>query len=393
MQGIMASGGDVVPLGCVPTPLAYWAERSLACDGALIVTGSHNPPSVNGLKISLGGRPFYGEDLKRIYAALDPMASLEKQDIPPICDVRSTYVQSLAAEFSHASFVPKVVWDFGGGAGATLWPELRSILPSSHEALHATCQTNPSRSFDPGAPGALDVMRQVMQDCRYDLGFAFDGDGDRMVVVDSNSSIWSGDETLAFLRAFALDHVARSQGVVADLKSSPFLLDEAQGPVYFSRTGHVFLKAFMKNQDLPLGGEASGHFFFRDRHPGYDDGFYTAFRFMEAASRLSEPLSSWRSDLPCFYGSDELRITVKNRQMNVLFQELKKKLEKEKQAFDDRDGVFVKTPEFWWLIRPSNTEPVLSIRWQAKTKEGEAQVLNMLNAILETYDLSLPIHS
>lgn len=368
IQGLLESGCDVTFLGPTTTPMVYWAEHYLGSVSAgLMVTGSHTGPDRNGLKMSVGKRPFYGKDIQRLKHAIESGTNPKTQKGELTHQgLRTQYVKSLVADFDLQISQP-IVWDLGGGATSFLAQQLQQALPSNHHFINTTPQGKPARSFDPTAPKALDGLIQTMQQKNATLGMAFDGDGDRLVVIDKEGDVWNGDQLFLL---FAQNQNSNAPCVV-DIKTSPLLTKflEKKRPVLVSPTGHVHVKTLMSREGATLGGEVSGHFFFKDTHPGFDDGLYAAFRLLEVLSRNTIDIVSWKKALPKRFSTPEIRIPLAPKKQKFFLDMLKSHAQKSGAHICTIDGLLVSEDHGWHIARPSQTEPVLVLRWEGQTQE------------------------
>jgi len=384
VSGLLEQGIGVVFLGQGVTPFLYWAEHHLDVQAGIMITGSHNPPEDNGIKITLGKKPFYGEALQTLCdRCVSPLPLREPGKKTVTLGLQQTYVQSLALGWETAPRTSDpqpllVVWDSGHGAAGPLLKELVEELPHASILLHEGVDgTFPARPPDPTQKGALEKLQQRVLQEEADVGFAFDGDADRVVVVDSQGQVWMGDELLVFL-AEHLNAVSPTQVLrgVADIKSSPFLLERlAARGIDFSvvKTGHVHLKAAMAQGEAVLGGEVSGHFFFRDTHWGFDDGLYAALRVLHVLES-SGSLEAWRAQLGNRFASPEVRLPCPDRHKALILERLAASLKQEGQTFSTLDGIKFQEEHGWWLARASQTEPFLVIRWEGKSQQAFTQM-------------------
>ena len=368
MNGLQEAGCTVHALGMVTTPLVYWAEHHLSCHAGLMVTGSHTPPDCNGLKLSLSKKPFFGEDLQALKTELQQSLAYPPRPTGKIVHAPCihAYVHDVLKGFAWEASAPlHIVWDFGSGPAALLAPLIQKHLPFTHTCVHDHPMPQPLRSFDPTAPGALDQLIAKVTSTKAHAGIAFDGDGDRMVLVDGRGHVWEGDELLLFFATFQED--ARHP-VVVDIKSSPLLMGPLQKKreLCIAKTGHVHVKSLMAEKEASLGGEMSGHFFFRDRFLGFDDGFYAALRFLEIMAQKHIDPAVWHQNLPQRFSSPEYRIPMSDHAQKNIMATLENHIIHEKDI-DRRDGLKVCTPDYWWIVRPSQTEPVLVLRWEGCT--------------------------
>lgn len=382
MGGLTEGGVNVFDLGCVTTPLVYWAEHHLHCDAALMVTGSHTPPTFNGLKFSLGTRPFYGQDLQILKQEIERQKFRTPRALGTVQTrtLLKDYVHNVTQSFKWTTPRLKVVWDFGGGAPAILAQNIETVLPFDHHFLHDKILEAPLRSFDPTSPGALDTLKARVLSEKADVGLAFDGDGDRLVVMDGRGRVWSGDELLLF---FAM-HQHNLKTVVADIKASPLLMATLPQTckTLFTSTGHVHIKDCMRKKNALLGGEVSGHFFFKDRYFGFDDGFYAAVRLLEILQSRTINLITWHEGLPKRFSSIEHRVPLPiNRHEHIL--NTLHNMVPPNAVVDTQDGLKVIFPDGWWIVRSSQTESALVVRWENLTKNGYCQIKRQFESLLK----------
>ncbi|MGL6187996.1 MAG: phosphomannomutase, partial [Holosporales bacterium] len=262
----------------------------------------------------------------------------------------------------------KVIWDPGNGAFGIILKEVTDRLPHASLILHEEVDgTFPNRSPDPTKPSALKKLTDAVLREQADVGFAFDGDGDRVVVVDHRGIPFAGDELLFVFASRLLPQIPQLK-VVADIKCSPFLLRELEGKgaqVFVEKTGHVHIKKRMTTEGALLGGEVSGHFFFKDAHPGFDDGLYGALRILEFFAENYQFLKEVRREIPQRHTSPEIRLSCQENEKNLIISKIKEDLLSKKASFRSLDGIQVIREKEWWLIRASQTEASLIVRFEA----------------------------
>lgn len=392
IEGLVASGIEVSSLGLGPTPFLYWAERFLHTDAAIMITGSHNPPEENGFKFSFRTKPFFGDQIQRLLNLIEVEDFIDGEGTVETHRLLGTYRQDLLDKLLWNERSLTIAWDPGHGAVGSVLSDLLEELPGFHFIIHGTVDGRfPARSPDPSRPQNLKTLKELVLNKHCDVGLAFDGDGDRLVVMDNQGRLWEGDEVLTLL-AYDILQITPSIKIIADVKCSQILLDfiaDFSGKVFLSKTGHVHVKQMMAKEDALLGGEMSGHFFFRDQHFGYDDGIYAALRFLTLLTRLQEPLSTWLSKLPTRYASPEMRILCAEEKKFSVIKNLQATFAKQKIPFNHLDGLRVEEKEGWWLLRASNTQAVLVARCESETSEG----LNILKKKLATLLQSQGIES
>ncbi len=394
VDGLRASGMEVLRIGRGPTPMLYYAATTLRTDGAVMVTGSHNPPDYNGFKMMLGRKPFYGQqirDLGALAAAGDVVAEAAGSDRR--IEVANDYVARLLSDWDGGDRKLKVVWDNGNGAAGDILARLVAALPGEHTVLNGTIDGRfPAHHPDPTVAKNLEQLIAEVRARRADIGIAFDGDADRIGLVDDTGAVMFGDHLLIIL---ARDVLVRHPGatIIADVKASQVLFDEiarAGGQPLMYKTGHSLIKAKMADIGAPLAGEMSGHIFFGDRWYGFDDALYAAVRTLGIVARLDRSLSDVREALPNVINTPELRFDCdENRKFRVV-EEVAARLRAEGAEVSEIDGVRVLTKDGWWLLRASNTQAVLVARAEATSNEGLARLKADLVRHLASSGLEAP---
>ncbi len=392
IAGLNAAGADAIRVGLGPTPMLYYSVHSLEADGGIMITGSHNPPDNNGFKLMLGKKSFFGariQELGALAAQGDYGSGAGESRSEPMLE---RYVARLAEE--GQSLAPlKIAWDAGNGAAGEAMARLTETLPGEHLLLNEKIDgTFPAHHPDPTVPENLEQIIATVRDEGCDAGIAFDGDGDRIGVVDGNGEILWGDQILALL---ARPVLAERPGatIIADVKASQVLFDEVArlgGEPLMWKTGHSLIKAKMAETGAPLAGEMSGHIFFADRYYGYDDALYAALRLLGVVSGAGESLAALRASLPVRINTPELRFECADERKFDAIEEVRRRLDAEGAAVDASDGVRVSTADGWWLLRASNTQPVLVARCEAKDEAGLARLKEALVAQLSESGIAPP---
>src|SRR6266446_5057871 len=393
VEGLAEGGADVVRIGRGPTPMLYYAAATLGVDGGIMVTGSHNPPDHNGFKLVLGGKPFFGEAIQKLgqtALALGPPAGRRGQVAQQY--VFDDYVARLAQDYDAARPLT-VAWDCGNGATGEVVVQLVQRLSGHHILLNETIDgTFPAHHPDPTVPENLVQLQEAVARERCDLGIAFDGDGDRIGVVDARGRILWGDQLMVVL---AGDVLARHPGatIIADVKASQVLFDEIArmgGRPVMAATGHSLIKAKLAEIGAPLAGEMSGHIFFADGYYGFDDAVYVAVRLLAILSRAPCTLAEMRDRLPAVVNTPELRFACPETRKFEVVREVRERLRAAAAEITDIDGVRVRTADGWWLLRASNTQAVLVARAESATEEGLARLKSELAAELAASGVELP---
>ena len=372
VRGLRASGIEVVRVGRGPTPMLYYAATTLGTDGAAMVTGSHNPSDYNGFKMMLGRKPFYGAQIRELGAlAASGDVVEEAEGTERRVDVTGDYLARLLADWDGGDRKLKVVWDNGNGAAGEILTRLVAALPGEHTVLNATIDGRfPAHHPDPTVAKNLEQLIAEVRARQADVGVAFDGDADRIGLVDDTGEILFGDHILVVL---ARDVLGRNPGatVIADVKASQVLFDEvarAGGKPLMYKTGHSLIKAKMAESGAPLAGEMSGHIFFADRWYGFDDALYVAVRVLGIVARMDTRLSQVREQLPPVVNTPELRFDCPEDRKFRVIEEVAARLREEGAEVSEIDGVRVLTRDGWWLLRASNTQAVLVARAEAMSQ-------------------------
>ncbi|HET7881104.1 MAG TPA: phosphomannomutase/phosphoglucomutase [Acetobacteraceae bacterium] len=394
VKGLSASGAEAIRIGRGPTPMLYYASTKLAADGAVMVTGSHNPPDHNGFKMMLAGKPFFGEQIKRL-GGLAASGDVVEETVAPErnVDVSTEYVARLLSDWDGGDRMLKVVWDNGNGAAGEVLQRLVVGLPGEHIVLNGDIDGRfPAHHPDPTVPANLQQLIAAVATHRADIGIAFDGDADRIGLVDDKGRILFGDQLLVLLARDVLrEHPGAT--IIADVKASQVLFDEiarAGGTPLMWRTGHSLIKAKMAETGSPLAGEMSGHVFFADRWYGFDDALYAGVRMLGVLARLDHPLSALRDALPQVINTPEVRFDCDDTRKFAVIEEVAARLRADGAKVAETDGVRVLTDDGWWLLRASNTQAVLVARAEATSEAGLERLKRALVSQLEQSGLPPP---
>ena len=374
VAGLRESGMEVIRIGRGPTPMLYYAATTLETAGAIMLTGSHNPPDYNGFKMMLGRKPFFGQDIRRLgeMAAVGHVVD-EAEGSERQVDVSADYVARLISDWDGGDRLLNVVWDNGNGAAGEVLTRLVTSLPGTHTILFPEIDGRfPNHHPDPTVPKNLAALVAEVRRRGADVGIALDGDADRIGVVDDTGEPLAGDQLLIVL---ARDVLKSHPGatVIADVKASQVLFDmvaEAGGQPLMWKTGHSLIKAKMAETGAPIAGEMSGHTFFADKWYGFDDALYAGVRLLGILARMDGPLSAVRLALPHVVNTPELRFDTDEDRKFAVIAEVAARLREQGARVSDIDGVRVRTADGWWLLRASNTQAVLVARAEARTAEG-----------------------
>ncbi|WP_217433894.1 phosphomannomutase/phosphoglucomutase [Caulobacter sp. S45] len=394
VRGLTEGGMAVKRIGLGPTPMLAFAVRRLALDGGIMVTASHNPPDENGFKLLLGPERIHGSALAELAAsrgARAPGGSVEDSS------VLEAYVARLA-QAAGAMAPLKVAWDCGNGAAGPAVERLVSSLPGEHHLMHATVDGRfPNHHPDPAVEANLADLSEAVLSHRCDVGLAFDGDGDRIGVVDEEGQVLWADQLLLFL---AREVVAANPGatIVADVKSSAVLFEgvrAAGGRPVMAPSGYVLVREAMRREGALLGGELSGHIFYADRWDGTDDGLYVAARLLCALSRSLEEggagLAAFRRALPAAVATPELRIACPEPRKSQVLAAVTARLNARGVRTDPALGLRVESEDGWWLLRASGTEPKLTLRCEGQDAAALARVKAALREELAAAGLEVDL--
>ncbi len=372
VEGMTASGIQVLRIGLGPTPMLYFAVHHLAADGGLMVTGSHLPPDHNGFKMVLATMPLYGPGIRRLGEIAASGAYRSGAGRAVEAPVADAYVARLLEGYDGGRDLT-AVWDAGNGAAGEVMARLTARLPGRHILINETVDGRfPAHHPDPTVAENLDQLKEVVLRDGCDLGIGLDGDGDRIGVLDGKGRILWADQVMAILVREVLREKPGAT-IIADVKASQVLFDEISrlgGSPLMWRTGHSLIKAKMAETGAPFAGEMSGHIFFADRYYGFDDALYAAVRLLGLLSRSGDSLAELRDRLPQLVNTPELRLACPEDRKFAVIDEVKTRLRETGAKLNDIDGVRVETADGWWLLRASNTQAVLVARCEAGTAAG-----------------------
>jgi phosphomannomutase len=394
VAGLVASGMEVIRVGCGPTPMLYFASYDQKADGAVMLTGSHNPPNYNGFKMMIGKKPFFGKDIQTLGAMaasgdVVPEAEGSARDV----DVSEAYIARMVQDYAGGAKTLNVVWDPGNGSGGAITERLVKHLPGQHFVINGEIDGNfPNHHPDPTVLKNLEQIIARVKAEGADLGIAFDGDADRIGVVDGEGHMLFGDQLLVVLARDVLKSYPGAT-IIADVKASQVLFDEvakAGGQPLMWKTGHSLIKQKMAETGCPLAGEMSGHTFFADKWYGFDDALYSGVRLLDILARSEESLAQMRAALPKVLNTPELRFNCDETRKFEVIEEVRARLATEGAQVQAVDGVRVLSEDGWWLLRASNTQAVLVARCEAKTEAGLERLKAQLVRQLEASGLEAP---
>jgi len=377
VDGLTSSGRDVVDIDVVPTPLLYWALHHVGVCGGIQITGSHNPPEYNGFKLSVGTTSLHGEEIQELYRLTSAAPRVSKKGAVRREMVIDRYIDDIVARTGKLKRRIKVVYDCGNGAGSLVAPQLFRRLETDGKGIFCESDgTFPNHHPDPTVPENLEDLINAVRKDKAEMGIAFDGDADRIGVVDDMGTIVWGDRILILYSQDVLSRTGKGQPIIFDVKCSQALPDaitKAGGKPVMWKTGHSLIKDKMKELRAPVAGEMSGHMFFAEGFYGHDDALYGAARLLRIASDTGKTVRELLADVPDFVSTPEIRIEVDESKKFGIVQ---RAVEHFKRRHDviDVDGVRVLFGDGWGLIRASNTQPVLVARYEALTPERLSEI-------------------
>ncbi len=379
-EGIASTGVDVVQIGLVSTPVLYFSWFHLDVDGGVMITGSHNPPEFNGFKLGLGKSTIYGDEIQEVRRIIERGQFARGEGKISQYDIAPAYKDEVVRRVGQIARPIKVVVDAGNGTGGLFGPEMLRRIGAQVVELY--CEVDgrfPNHHPDPTIPEALHDLIARVQETGAELGVAWDGDADRIGVVDTRGRIVWGDQLLML---FSREVLAANPGapIIFEVKCSQGLVEEIErlgGQPVMYRTGHSLIKAKMKELHAPLAGEMSGHLFFADEYFGYDDALYASCRFVRLLAAQPRPLAELVDELPRYYSTPEVRVECPE---DLKFAVVDKMAAYFRAHYDviDVDGVRILFGDGWGLLRASNTQPVLVLRFEARTPERLQEIVKIV---------------
>jgi phosphomannomutase/phosphoglucomutase len=392
-DGIARAGGTAIDVGTVPTPALYLAVTELGVDGGIQVTGSHNPPEFNGFKMVLGGGTLHGDDIQELRQLIetDAMDSGEGE-LTADASILDRYTHAIVSRNSPLDRPVKVVVDCGNGVASLVAVDTLTAIGADVVPLYCESDgTFPNHHPDPTVPKYLTDLQARVREEGAELGIAFDGDGDRIGAVDERGTIVFGDQLLILLGRDLAERRGQGHAVIFDVKCSNVLTDALRDaglePVIW-KTGHSLIKAKMKETGAPLAGEMSGHMFFGDDYYGFDDAVFAAARLLRYVARHDGPLSALLADLPQTVATPELRVDCPDERK---FEIVAAAAAHFAARYDvlTLDGARVSFPSGWGLMRASNTQPVLVMRFEATSEDEVAAYRGEMEEWLRTQGITV----
>lgn len=377
LEGLLGCGVDVVDIGIVPTPLAYWAQHNLDVVGGIQITGSHNPAEYNGFKLGIGKNSIYGAQIQHIYDLAVAGKFPTGRGTVRTEAVIEPYIDDIVGRIGPIPGNLRVVLDCGNGAGALVAPQLMQRLGVATTCLFCESDgTFPNHHPDPTVAANLRDVVDSVRSLKADIGIALDGDADRIGVIDNEGEIIWGDYLLILYARDVLERTGKGQSIIFDVKCSqalPEAISKAGGKPVMWKTGHSLIEEKMHETHAPIAGEMSGHMFFAEGFYGFDDALYGAARLLRIVAQAGRSVHEMLADVPRFVSTPEIRVDCPDDKKFAIV-EAATKYFRAKHDVIDVDGVRVLFGDGWGLIRASNTQPVLVMRFEARTAEHLAQI-------------------
>jgi phosphomannomutase/phosphoglucomutase len=383
MKGIIATGINVIDIGLCATPMLYFSIRYLKANGGVMVTGSHNPPDFNGFKICIGQDTIYGQEIQQLKNIMENSAYLIGRGTLRKNDITDAYYDSICENVEVKTGIHVVV-DGGNGVGGFFALPLLNRFECTVSPLYCDMDGRFPHHFpDPTIEKNLAELIRVVKREQADVGFAYDGDADRIgVITDGGDILWGDELLILFSRLILKDNPGAT--IIGEVKCSQILYDDIDkngGRAIMWKAGHSLIKGKMREEKALLAGEVSGHLFFADRYYGYDDALYASARILEVLSKNQKKLSEMLSGLPKSYSSPEIRIDCPDEKKFGVVKRITDYFRKD-YTINDIDGVRVQFPNGWGLVRASNTQPALVLRFESWTEEGLDSIRSFVEGIV-----------
>ncbi|MAZ77899.1 MAG: phosphomannomutase/phosphoglucomutase [Legionellaceae bacterium] len=392
-QGILSTGCNVIDIGAVPTPLLYFATKTLDTQSGAVVTGSHNPSDYNGIKMVLADNALAGDAIQELYQSIKDKNFLSGKGSLSEKNIVEQYCQHISNDIKLDRPL-KIVVDSGNGICGAIAPKLYRELGCDVTELFCEVDGNfPNHHPDPSQLKNLEALIDAVKKTNADIGFAFDGDGDRLgVITNQGEVIWPDRQ----LMLFAIDVLSRNRGatIIYDVKSSSHVAEVVKkhaGTPLMWKTGHSFVKAKLKETDALLAGEMSGHTFFKERWFGFDDGIYAGARLLEILAKQKTTSSEVFHNIPDSINTPELKLPVSEEQKFILMEKISQTLHFPDALLTTIDGVRADFADGWGLIRPSNTTPYLVLRFEADSEKSLLRIQDQFRQQLLSIDSTLAL--
>lgn len=397
ISGLKSVGCDVINVGLGPTPMLYFAVKHLKTDAGVMVTGSHNPSDYNGFKMALYSAPVFGKNIQEI-GRISQNGDFENGNgSEENIDIQGTYTNRLMQDLETGQGF-KIAWDAGNGAAGNIMRLLCDKLPGEHHLIYDDIDGDfPNHHPDPTVDKNLVDLIELVKEKSCDFGIAFDGDGDRIGVVDNEGNVLRCDILMTLYAKSVLEQQPGAP-IIGDIKCSSVMFEEIErmgGEAVMWKTGHSLIKDKMREMESPLAGELSGHIFFADKYYGFDDGLYCAVRLINEVAKSGKNLSELTCHINNLHSTPEVRFEVDEAEKFDLVPRVYNSLKNEEGDFkiNDIDGVRVTTKDGWWLLRPSNTQSVLVARAESKTEDGLKRLIEMACTQVEKIGYTLDFNA
>lgn len=383
IEGVLATGCDVIDIGICPTPVLYFSIHHLMVQGGAMVTASHNPPEYNGFKLMNGSDSIHSHGLQEIRRIIEKNEYASGRGNLTKADVITPYMEYIQNNITISENI-RIGVDAGNGTGGvTALPVLKNLGCEVHDLYCDMDGSFPNHPADPTVKNNMLDLIALVKEKKLDLGVGYDGDADRIGLVDENGSILYGDQLVVI---FAREILSRKPGAtfISEVKCSMTMYDDIRkhgGRAIMWKTGHSLIKKKMKEENAALAGEMSGHMFFRDRYFGFDDALYATCRLLEIMSATKKPLSELIADLPVTYTTPEIRVKCDDDIKFDVVKKITRHFKKEREVIDI-DGMRAVYDDGWGLVRASNTQPALVLRFESLTKQGLARIRNEIETAL-----------
>jgi phosphomannomutase/phosphoglucomutase len=395
-KGLTSTGLNVLDVGVVPTPLTYFAANTLPVDGLAMITGSHNPPEYNGFKIGAGKTTFHGPEIQELKSIiLENRFVTGRTGKVEEFDIITPYTHFVRQTVKVGRKGMRVVIDAGNGTGGHIAVPLFTAM--GFDVVPLFCEMDarfPNHHPDPTVIENMQHLIAAVKKEKAEVGIAYDGDADRLGVVDENGEIIWGDKLMILFSRALLQDVPGA-AIVGEVKCSSTLYDDIGkhgGRGIMWKTGHSLIKAKMKEEHAELAGEMSGHIFFKNRYFGFDDGVYSSARLLEILSQTKTPMSKLLTDVPKTFSTPELRVDASDEKKFDIVRKATELLRAQGHKLIEVDGVRVTFPDGWGLIRASNTGPILVLRYEAQTQDRLSEIARLMEGVVEKAKLEVGVH-
>jgi len=388
IKGILETGIDVINLGLVTTPMYYFAKYHLEIYSGIMITASHNPKEYNGFKMSFSKvGNAYGEQIQAFREFTHALNFDEGKGTEIKLDLKNSYLKLLKNSVDFGNRKIKIVVDCGNGTGSIIIKDVLEMLPIEYELLYSESDGNfPNHHPDPSVASNMVDLGNKVRELKYDFGIGIDGDADRVGIVDENGKVIPTDLVMAIIYRYLYPNM-KNKKALFDVKCSKALIDdlEEQGiePVMY-RTGNSYTNMKMQEGDFDFGGEYSGHIFFRDKFPGFDDGIYGGLRMIEILSHSDKNFSDLLEGIHEYYSTEEIKIAVTDETKFDIVEKVKEYALSKNYSIITLDGVRVSFDDGWALVRASNTGPNLTVRFEAISEERLMELQNEFINVIET---------